>query len=238
MSGDTFTGWMSSHGCYSCIELWFFPCNEFFFTALVKTTLINASESVDFGCWGIDEFLHSKVWIVGYFFLVWLCKWICLHFLIWNKVFVVTMAAVGVHAIVFCIVGGNPQASGVLPQPRNPQRLDDSTWYHNQWILPSVSYAFNLFSHYPDFTDNEYIKEEMKLIKETCDEIRNDNNIKIKAMLLGFHYLGCQRWSLLLLWTVPFCLWILGHLHVSAASHPKICYQIFLLQFLLWEERH
>jgi hypothetical protein len=100
-------------------------------------------------------------------------------------------------------------------------------------IVFSRHYAFNLFSQYSNFTDNEYIKEEMKLIKETCDEIRNNNNIKIKALLLGFPYLGCQRGSLLLLWTVPFCLWVLGHLHVSAASHPKICYQIFLLQFLL-----
>jgi len=41
-------------------------------------------------------------------------------------------------------------------------------------IIFSGHYAFNLFSYYSDFTDNEYIKEEMKLIKETCDEIRKE----------------------------------------------------------------
>jgi hypothetical protein len=51
-------------------------------------------------------------------------------------------------------------------------------------IIFSRHYAFNLFSQYSDFTDNEYIKEEMKLIKETCDELRNNNNIKFKAMCI------------------------------------------------------
>ncbi len=117
---------------------------NFFNTALVKTILINAPESVDFGCWGIDEFLHSKVWMVGYFILICLCKWICLHFLFETSICTDHGCCWSVMQLCFLLLVEILKPLELFHNQGIPPRLDDSSWYYNQWISSSVGIMLSI----------------------------------------------------------------------------------------------